>query len=437
MSIEAITHLSQEDFESLIESKKSVLIYPQSATKNALLAQFVGKYGDRLLYHSFTPVTTLAAALQSMVESQSGSFSRLAAVLKKKASSPQDFAAALAKDLATTDQKPVALYLDDVDTIGSLDNFSEFMQALVESLPKNAQIIVNARQLTTQPWNILLEKGDAVVLGMGYREDENAFRADADQRPLLEIYAFGRGHALVNGTPIDHWDGALPRSLFFYFADHEMVSRDQIFKVFWPDLTVKEATNVYHVTKRKISERITTHSRHADADYEFTNYANGFYHPSDSVQRHYDVADFTTALEQAAATTDETEQERLYRRALDIYKAPFLSTMVLPWVEERREKLRLMYVDVLIDMSRLQKRKGHYAEALGYFLRALKEVPQREDIHREAMTMYWKLGAIDDALNQYTLLEDYLQRTVGVRPSRDTRELHDRIQAEGAAAQIS
>lgn len=431
MAIEAITHLSQETFETLIKDKKSVLIYPQSSTKTALLTQFVETYGNRLLYHSFTPAPTLNTALQTLSDAQSDTFTRLAAALKKKNASPKDAATALTKDLEAIASKPVALYLDDVDTIGDLEHFPAFMQALIDSLPQNAQIIVNARQLTTQPWNTLLEHGDAVVLGMGYREDENAFRPDADERPLLEIYAFGRGHALVNGTPIENWDGALPRSLFFYFADHELVSRDQIFKVFWPDLSVKEATNVYHVTKRKISERITTHSRRADAAYELTNYANGFYHPSDSVQRHYDVADFTNALEQAGNSTDEAEQERLYRRALDIYKAPFLSTLDMPWVEDRREKLRLMYVDALIDMSRLQKRKGRFAEALGYFLRALKEVPQREDIHREAMTAYWKLGAIDDALNQYHLLEDYLQRTVGVRPSRETRELHERIQREG------
>ena len=432
MAIESITHLSQETFETLIKDKKSVLIYPQSSTKTALLTQFVQTYGDHLLYHSFTPVASLSAALQTIVEAQPDTFTRLAAALKKKNSTPKDSAVALVKDLDALSPKPIALYLDDVDTIGDLEHFPTFMQALIDSLPQDVQIIVNGRQLTTQPWNTLLERGDAVVLGMGYREDENAFRPDADERPLLEIYAFGRGHALVNGTPIDNWDGALPRSLFFYFADHELVCRDQIFKVFWPDLSVKEATNVYHVTKRKISERITTHSRRTDAAYELTNYANGFYHPSDSVQRHYDVADFTSALEQASNITEEAEQERLYRRALDIYKAPFLSTLDMPWVEERREKLRLMYVDALIDMSRLQKRKGRFVEALGYFLRALKEVPQREDIHREAMMAYSKLGAIDDALNQYHLLEDYLQRTVGVRPSRETRELHERIQREGA-----
>src|SRR4051812_28775433 len=126
MSIEAITHLSQENFESLIENKKSVLIYPQSATKTALLTQFVETYGDRLLYHSFTPVSTLAAALQSMVESQPDTFSRLATALKKKSLSPKDAAVALAKDLDATDKKPVALYLDDADTIGDLEDFPDF-----------------------------------------------------------------------------------------------------------------------------------------------------------------------------------------------------------------------------------------------------------------------------------------------------------------------
>ena len=35
-----------------------------------------------------------------------------------------------------------------------------------------------------------------------------------------------------------------------------MVTRDEIFETFWPGLPTKEATNVFHVTKRKISERL-------------------------------------------------------------------------------------------------------------------------------------------------------------------------------------
>ena len=133
------------------------------------------------------------------------------------------------------------------------------------------------------------------------------------------------------------------------------------------------------------------------------------------------------ALDQTLMTDDEARQEALYQRAIDIYKAPFLQTIDMPWVVDRREKLRHMFVDALIDMGRLKKRQEKWDYALGYFVRALKETPQREDIYREVMVMYANLGRTDDAPEQYRLLEDHLNRTVGVPPSRETRELADRI----------
>ena len=103
----------------------------------------------------------------------------------------------------------------------------------------------------------MVARGDAIVLGTDQRKDDMMFTVEATPKPQLEVYAFGRGHALVNGLPITNWDGALPRNLFFFFMDHPLVTRDEIFETFWPDLSVKEATNVFHVTKRKITERIS------------------------------------------------------------------------------------------------------------------------------------------------------------------------------------
>lgn len=430
MAAQHITQINNEDFGEAIRGRKTVLIYPHTPNKTAFLSQFIQLYGDRLLYYSATPAPTLSTAISHLHDAYSDILTHLPAVLKKKTSTPKDIAQVIAKDLDKMTDKPIALYLDNVDLISKIENFTAFLEALIEVLPQRVQLIVSARQMQTQPWNHLLEQGDAVVLGMGHRDEADAFSAKADDKPMLEIFAFGRGHALVNGNPIESWDGALPRSLFFFFADHLMVSRDQIFQVFWPGLPVKEATNVFHVTKRKISERITTHTRNGDSNYELTTYANGFYQPSDSVQRHYDVTEFEDAVAQATSTSDDDEKETLYRRALDIYRAPFLAGIEMTWVQERREKLRMMYVDVLIAISRLHKQKNRPAEALGFFLRALKEVPQREDLHREAMMLHWQLGAPQDALNQYRLLDDYLQRTVGVRPSRETRELNERVQRE-------
>ena len=108
--------------------------------------------------------------------------------------------------------------------------------------------------------------------------------------------------------------------------DHPLVTRDQIFDVFWPTLSVKEATNVFHVTKRKINERL---------GYDLTQYASGFYSHNERVQNYYDVAAFTTSIEDAMMA-DEREEARHWQQAVDLYRAPFLHKLDMDWAIERR-----------------------------------------------------------------------------------------------------
>ncbi|MEO1290421.1 MAG: bacterial transcriptional activator domain-containing protein, partial [Chloroflexota bacterium] len=223
------------------------------------------------------------------------------------------------------------------------------------------------------------------------------------------------------------WDGALPRNLFFYFIDNDLVTRDQIFTAFWPDLQQKEATNVFHVTKRKVSERLSFNV-YDKGNYDLTSYSTGFYRPSEQIARHYDVEEFEQAVEQASMTFDDTQQMALYQRAVDLYRAPFLLTIDMPWVHERREKLQRLLLEALIGIARIQKSAKHYDASLGYFMRALYEKPLREDLHREVMQLYRELGYPDDAIKQYQHLETILQDTLNVAPSPETQALLAEIQ---------
>ena len=236
--------------------------------------------------------------------------------------------------------------------------------------------------------------------------------------------------------PITNWDGALPRNLFFFFMDHPLVTRDEIFETFWPDLSVKEATNVFHVTKRKITERISMKITE-DGNYELTQYNSGFYMPSDKVVRHYDVGDFQEAVDKALVAGSEKEEIALLSRAIDIYKAPFLQTIEMKWVVERRDTLRQMYAQALIGMARIYNRHGEDQRAIGFFTRALKETPEREDIHRQVMGLYLKMGMLDDALMQYRKLEQVLHDTLRIAPSRETRELYEANRGEARASASS
>ena len=412
-------------FRASSAGKKVIILYPWTNYRNVFLSYFLNDLTEGLLYYRLPERTDgLAHWLRRLLDEIQLVASDFGAALEGALTdgTAVELGEALAADLGALGLERVVLYLDELDRIPQDEEFRQFMNALIAGLPDNAQLAVNSRLLTYDPWISWVNRDELVVLGTEHRSSNLLFTKENTLKPQLEVYAFGRGHAVSNGREISSWDGALPRNLFFYFIDNPLVTRDQIFEIFWPKLSVRDATNVFHVTKRKITERISIHVDDGK-NYELTNYSTGFYVPSDKIVRHYDVADFEQAMEGALLSNDPHERELLYRHAIAIYKAPFLHPVKLPWVEARRNQMKSLFAEALIGMARLKTDQGSWEEALGFYARALKEVPQREDIHRGAMQMYIKLGRNADAQQQFTLLERLLKRKLGVKPSGETQEL--------------
>lgn len=424
-----VTSVSFESFRSSSAGKKVILLYPWTNHRNIFLSYFLDDLSEGLLYYRLPENTGgLADWLRGLVDEiryvEAGFGQSLDRILANGSAS--EIGEALAADLAALKLERVVLYLDELDRISQDEAFCQFMNAVVANLPDKAQLVINSRLLTYDPWISWVNRDEVVVLGTEHRSSNLLFAKASSLKPQLEIYAFGRGHAVSNGCEISSWDGALPRNLFFYFIDNPLVTRDQIFEIFWPKLSVRDATNVFHVTKRKITERISAYVAD-NKNYELTKYSTGFYVPSDKIVRHYDVADFEQAMEGALLSSERHQRELLYLRAIEIYKAPFLHPLRLPWVEARRNQLKSLFAEALIGMARLKTDQRLWEEALGYYARALKEAPQREDIHRGAMRMYINLGRNADARQQYTLLERLLKRTLGVKPSSETQTLLDQL----------
>ena len=424
-----VTSVSFESFRTSAEGKKVIILYPWTNHRNLFLSYFLHDSSKGLLYYRLPEHTRgLAHWLRGLVDEirliEAGFGRSLENILAKGTAS--EFGDALAADIAALELHRVVLYLDELDRVPQDAAFCQFMNAMIAKLPEKAQLVINSRLLTHDPWISWVNRDEVVVLGTEHRSSNLLFAKETNLKPQLEVYAFGRGHAVSNGREISSWDGALPRNLFFYFIDNPLVTRDQIFEIFWPKLSIRDATNVFHVTKRKITERISAYVDDGN-NYELTAYSTGFYVPSDKVVRHYDVADFEQAMEGALLSIDAHERELLYLRAIEIYKAPFLHPVRLPWVEARRNQLKSMFAEALIGMARLKTEQESWEEALGYYARALKEVPQREDIHRGAMQMYINLGRNADAQQQYTLLERLLKRKLGVKPSNETQKLLEQL----------
>jgi DNA-binding SARP family transcriptional activator len=430
MVSQEITKMSFEAFRQRSAGKKVVLLYPWTNYRNLFLTHFLSNTHTGLLYYRIAEEqSTLSGWLNALVAEFDQVLDHFGDNLKQalQGNKPEALGEALAADLGAYSSEPVVLFIDEFDKAPLNGDFRKIIKAAVAALPGHVQLAFSSRLLTYQPWYDMVSQGEALVLGTEYRKDDVMFTVEPTPRPQLEVYSLGRGYAIVNGQQITNWDGALPRNLFFYFMDHPLVTRDEIFATFWPDLSIKEATNVFHVTKRKISERISMKVG-GSKNYELTQYSGGFYMPSEKIVRHYDVADFQDAIERSMIASDDRKEEELLSQAIELYKAPFLQTVSMQWTSERRDQLRQLYAQALISMARINKRRENFHHALGFFVRALKETPEREDIHREVMSIYLKLDMVEDALMQYRTLEQILSDTLGIGPSRESRELYTLIE---------
>jgi DNA-binding SARP family transcriptional activator len=423
---EALTNLSFDQFHRQIKDKRLVIVYPKTTYHNLFLSYFLRDTSLSLHYYRLrSNENTIPLVIHGLL-GEWDNFGKLLYDMLDNCTA-QELAFAFAKEFDKI-KNPALIYLDEIDHLTASTDCNDFFSTLVKNLPKHCQLVINARSLSIDPWKACILAGDAVVLGNEFRSNDLMFSKENADKPQLEVQGFGSGHATINGIEIDQWDGALPRNLFFYFIDKPLVTRDEIFEIFWPNLKIKEATNVYHVTKRKITEKI---SRNIDGntDYELTSYSGGFYRPANEMARYYDVAQFEADIEQASMTFNDEAQATLYRRAIELYKAPFLNSVDMPWVRERRERLQRQFLEASIGLARIYKAANRNEEALGYFVRALRENPFREDLHREVMQLYLKMNYPQEAINHYHIMSEMLKESLGVAPAPESQTLFAQIKA--------
>ncbi|GAB4421270.1 MAG: hypothetical protein Kow00106_18130 [Anaerolineae bacterium] len=418
--LETLAETTRPLLEQRLRDNPILVIYPRHRSRAALVSLLLDSYPHRVVYYPLSQAdASLTDWLRHLIADATlpVPFGAQTQAALDAGARPEELAAALAADLQQALGTPFLLLLDQLDMLTFDAAADRFFRALADRLPAGGQVAINARLLDVQPWSDLLRLGRAAVLGNDRAMNGGIF-GDEEGRGQLEVFALAGGHVYMNGRPIVSWEGSLPRYLFYYFVDHPMVTRNEIFSVFWPRMGVKEATNVFHVTKRKVSERL---------GHELTSYQAGFYVPSPHLRIHYDVRQFEEAL--SAAIELEDEAPALWYKAVQLYRTPFLADIQLPWVQQRREELQSKYAQALINLGRYHYRQGELDRALGYLLRAVREKPDWEDIHRDVMTIYHQQGRIDEAVAQYQHLERTLQRMFKIAPGQQTRQLLEAIRA--------
>lgn len=407
------------------KDKRVIVLYPKHRQHTTLISLLHKHYSDRLYFYTLNEgedydVRSFLHNLSydAMFPVDFGATLRTAL---QESNSAHDWGQALAEDLNQLHPSDVQfiVLIDNFNYVGRDDvNVQGFYEALSQYLAPNIQIVVNGNELRRQQWAELISSGKVIALGDDESLGEGLFREPSLQGQL-EVYALAGGsRVLVDGRPIIAWEGSLPRNMFYFFVDKPMVTRSEVFEAFWPKLGIKEATNVFHVTKRKISEKI---------GYDLTAFDNSFYVPNKRLNRLYDVAFFERYVNEANKATDDRAAEESLLRAVEVYRGQFLKEVNMEWADERRQQLRNLYTQTLMNLAEIYRGQNQSERALNYLIRASGERPDREDVYREIISIYGEQGRLDDVEAHYRLLEENLQKRFNIAPSQETRQLYEKI----------
>jgi two-component SAPR family response regulator len=382
-----------------------LVLFPHNPARNLYVARYLTQ--NDTAYFALTSVQgtyqQLNTAILNTLEEQGYTVKKV-----KAANTPEEAGRALGQAIAGMR----TLILDQFDLFTG--DSTAWLRGLADGIGGKFQVVVSARNLDHTAMNPLLHDKVAAVIEEDTRTPEPTFNGEPHQ---LSVRALGIGSVWFEGSLITHWDGPLTRRLFYYLLDRGPVSRAQIFETFWPNLPIREATNVFHVTKRKMNETIGI---------DVTDYVDRHYRIADRVRLYYDVATFEKALSEAEEGYGD-ESNASWDRAIAIYRHQFLVTEAMPWVINRRQQLREGYAQALISMGRTYLKNNDTVRALNHFLRAIIEVPMREDLHLQVMRLQADSGNVSAALAQYELLERRLRETLNIRPGKEAQQLYARL----------
>lgn len=405
MSYFGLIDTAQSEFAELAAERNVLILHPQFRYHNALVNAMLSTGDRNVIYVTLsnpkTPLKTVWAALQREFESYSTSglpdFGEQASAVEALVAASERVA-------------PLTIVLCAFDH--AADSVVDFVAQAASRAGESIQFVIDSR---VWPYRLVeqVKRDQIAVLPVSASDMLLDYTAHDQGRVLLEIRALGSGQVFINGRQIDQWDGALPRALFFYFIDRGMTTRDEVFNTFWPELSTREATNVFHVTKRKISEILGV---------DLTVYSSGFYRIAPNIDLYYDVVSFVEAV-QNSAVVEAGEAKILLNRAIRLHEREYLSDFDQHWAVRRRDELRSTYVDALTALARLYEEENLSVEALGLYSRAFGAFPQREDLVRAQMRLYDGAGQPDRALAVFERLVQELETSLGVEPSPETAEM--------------
>ena len=232
---------------------------------------------------------------------------------------------------------------------------------------------------------------------------------------MLRARLLGRLEVELNGAVVESAASQRPWALFAYLAlAARPVPRAELTTTFWPDVLDRSARaslrSALWSLRRQIGSSLLVEGDHA------------VLHDDDGVW--VDACTF----EQLAATEPLA--------ALELCRGELLEGFEEDWARFARERHRARVIELLEALALAAERSDDLNEALTLTRRQVEQDPFDEQAHRRLIERLAGAGDRASAIRTYRALAERLRRDLGVAPSRETRELIERLRTEPQPAGV-
>jgi DNA-binding SARP family transcriptional activator len=263
--------------------------------------------------------------------------------------------------------------------------------------------------------------------------DDATLAATLSRSPVL-VCLLGRFRVLKTGRQVRLKPGGKAEVLLAHLAAQpdEGVERDRLLDLLWPRSELSLATQSLNTLVHSIHLAL----RDATAGRPPILYDGGRYR----LNAEDGVAVDAVHFEEAADEGDRLDRcgdlagaIRRYGDALGMYAGDLVVGSDVRHALNR-ERLRARYLSIQARLSDHRFSQSDYAEALSRALDLLAHDPCREDAHRMAMRCHNRLGQRAQALRQYRLCCEILDREFGAVPEGATTQLFELLRVDPVRA---
>ena len=231
------------------------------------------------------------------------------------------------------------------------------------------------------------------------------------------------------------WQRRTARTLTKLLAAHPRHSlhREEILELLWPGVPAKSALNRFgqalHAARRAFEPELLP--RKSSAYLRLTESML-------SLETEHVIidADLFQQLAESALGRGNGNEEA-YESALAAYGGELLpEDRYHDWCAERRAFLAELRIRLLVELADALEERGAQAAAADRLRETLRYDPTREDVHRRLIMLYAVLGSRDQAVRQFQMCREVLQRDLGVLPAESTLALYEEILADRTPKRI-